>query len=120
MTKFTILGCGSSLGSPRITNNWGKLNKKNKFNIRTRCSAHIKKGEILSGKIMDPIKNEILYAEKNTGAFFNNQRIRVSKKNIIDDCLFVTNSEGVKFKNITENQCTKNCAFLNILVRENK
>lgn len=24
------------------------------------------------------------------------------------------------FKNITENQCTKNCAFLNILVRENK
>ena len=44
MTKFTILGCGSSLGSPWITNNWGKLNKKNKFNIRTRCSAHIKKG----------------------------------------------------------------------------
>ena len=29
MTKFTILGCGSSLGSPWITNNWGKLNKKN-------------------------------------------------------------------------------------------
>ena len=44
MIKFTILGCGSSLGSPWITNNWGKLNKKNKFNIRTRCSAHIKKG----------------------------------------------------------------------------
>ena len=38
MTKFTILGCGSSLGSPWITNNWGKLNKKNKLNIRTRCS----------------------------------------------------------------------------------
>ena len=46
MTKFTILGCGSSLGSPWITNNWGKLNKKNKFNIRTRCSAHIKKGDL--------------------------------------------------------------------------
>ena len=29
---------------------------------------------------MDPIKNEIFYAEKNAGAFFNNQRIRVSKK----------------------------------------
>ena len=53
--------------------------------------AHINKGEILSGIIMDPIKNEIFYAEKNAGAFFNNQRIRVSKKNIIDDCLFVTN-----------------------------
>ena len=46
MTKFTILGCGSSLGSPWITNNWGKLNKNNKFNIRTRCSAHIKKGDL--------------------------------------------------------------------------
>ena len=46
MTKFTILGCGSSLGSPWITNNWGKLNKKNKLNVRTRCSAHIKKGDL--------------------------------------------------------------------------
>ena len=46
MTKFTILGCGSSLGSPWITNYWGKLNRKNKLNIRTRCSAHIKKGDL--------------------------------------------------------------------------
>ena len=38
--KFTILGCGSSLGSPWITNFWGDCNKKNKKNIRTRCSAH--------------------------------------------------------------------------------
>jgi phosphoribosyl 1,2-cyclic phosphate phosphodiesterase len=38
--KFTILGCGSSLGSPWITNYWGNCNKKNKKNIRTRCSAH--------------------------------------------------------------------------------
>jgi myo-inositol-1(or 4)-monophosphatase len=46
--------------------------------------------EIVSGLIFDPIKNEMFYAEKNSGAFFNNQRIRVSKKNQIDDCLFVT------------------------------
>ncbi len=39
--KFTILGCGSSLGAPWITNNWGKLNKKNPKNKRTRCCAHI-------------------------------------------------------------------------------
>jgi phosphoribosyl 1,2-cyclic phosphate phosphodiesterase len=38
--KFTILGCGSSLGSPWITNYWGDCNKKNKKNIRTRCCAH--------------------------------------------------------------------------------
>jgi len=39
--KFTILGCGSSLGAPWITNYWGKLNKNNSKNKRTRCCAHI-------------------------------------------------------------------------------
>ena len=46
--------------------------------------------EIVAGLIYDPIKNEMFYAEKNNGAFFNNQRIRVSKKNILSECLFVT------------------------------
>ena len=54
------------------------------------------KDEIISGLIFDPIKDEMFYAEKNRGAYFNNQRIRVSKKNKIDDCLFVI--EG-QFKN---------------------
>ena len=52
--------------------------------------------EIISGLIFDPIKNEMFFAEKDNGAFFNNHRIRVSKKNQIDDCLFVT---GGKMKN---------------------
>ena len=39
--------------------------------------------EIISGLIYDPIKNELFFAEKNNGAFFNNQRMRVSKKKII-------------------------------------
>ncbi len=52
--------------------------------------------EIISGLIFDPIKNEMFYAEKNNGAFFNNHRIRVSKKKEINDCLFVT---GGKMKN---------------------
>ena len=44
--------------------------------------------EIICGLIFDPIKDELFYAEKNNGAFFNNQRIRVSKKKKIDECLF--------------------------------
>ena len=48
------------------------------------------KNELISGLIYDPIKNEMFYAEKNNGAFFNNQRIRVSKKNNLDECLFCT------------------------------
>ena len=38
---FTILGCGSSLGSPWITGHWGNCNRNDIKNIRTRCSAHI-------------------------------------------------------------------------------
>ena len=39
--KFILLGSGSSLGSPWITNNWGNCNSRNPKNIRTRCSAFI-------------------------------------------------------------------------------
>ena len=46
--------------------------------------------EIISGLIFDPIKNELFYAEKNNGAYFNNQRIRVSKKTQMNECLFAT------------------------------
>ena len=46
--------------------------------------------EIISGLIFDPIKNEMFFAEKENGAFFNNHRIKVSKKKEINDCLFVT------------------------------
>ena len=46
--------------------------------------------EITSGLIFDPIKDEMFYAEKDNGAFLNNKRIRVSKKNNIKECLFAT------------------------------
>tara|TARA_Y100000590_G_scaffold402089_1_gene487494 strand:- start:1066 stop:1776 length:711 start_codon:yes stop_codon:yes gene_type:complete len=52
------------------------------------------KNEIVSGLIFDPIKDEMFYAEKNNGAFFNNQRIRVSKKKQINNCLFATGGKG--------------------------
>jgi len=39
--KFTILGCGSSLGVPRIDGNFGKCNPRVLKNYRTRCSALI-------------------------------------------------------------------------------
>ena len=60
-SKLIILGCGSSLGVPRIDGYWGKCNKKNKKNIRTRCSAIIIKG---SNKVLidtsPDIKNQFL------------------------------------------------------------
>ena len=57
-------------------------------------------GEIVSGLIFDPIKDEMYFSEKNKGAFLNNQRLRVSKKNLLDDCLFASNQEGVKFSDL--------------------
>ena len=40
------------------------------------------------------------FSEKNKGAFLNNQRLRVSKKNSLDVCLFSSNQEGVKFSDL--------------------
>ena len=58
--KFTILGCGSSLGSPWITNYKGKL-KNNLKNIRTRCCAHIQYGNLSILIDTSPdIKNQFL------------------------------------------------------------
>ncbi len=39
--KFTILGCGSSLGVPRADGSFGECNPSEKKNYRTRCSAII-------------------------------------------------------------------------------
>ena len=70
------------------------------------------KNEIVSGIVFDPIKNEMFYAEKNNGSFFNNQRIRVSKKNDIDDCLFATSHKGAKYTQMNV-RCT-GCAALDL------
>ena len=76
------------------------------------CIAHQSKGEILSGLIFDPIKDEMFFAEKDKGAFLNNQRLRVSKKNSLEDCLFSSNHEGVKFSNLNMRQ--SGCAALDL------
>ena len=70
------------------------------------------KNEITSGLIFDPIKDEMFFAEKDKGAFLNNQRLRVSKKNSIDECLFSSNHEGVKFSNL--NMRYGGCAALDL------
>jgi phosphoribosyl 1,2-cyclic phosphate phosphodiesterase len=37
--RFTVLGCGSSPGTPRITGDWGNCDPANPKNRRTRCAA---------------------------------------------------------------------------------
>ena len=76
------------------------------------CIALQSKNEIISGLIFDPIKDEMFFAEKNKGSYLNNQRLRVSKKNILDDCLFSSNYKGVKFSNF--NLRYTGCAALDL------
>jgi len=57
--------------------------------------------EIVSGLIYDPIKDEMFFAEKNNGAFLNNQRIKVSKKKDINTCLFATGGKEKSNINLT-------------------
>ena len=64
------------------------------------CIALQSNKEIVSGLIYDPIKDEMFFAEKNMGAFLNNYRLKVSSKNSVEDCLFSSNQEGVKFSNL--------------------
>ena len=64
------------------------------------CIALQSRKEIVSGLIFDPIKDEMFFAEKDKGAFLINQRLRVSKKNSLEDCLFSSNHDGVKLSNL--------------------
>ena len=73
-----------------------------------------KDGEIIIGLIVDPIKNEIFYAEKNNGSFFNNNRIRVSKKSDLEECLFASNNEGIKSTYPKLNLRNSGCAALDL------
>ena len=76
------------------------------------CIALQSKKEIVCGLIFDPIKDEMYYSEKNKGAFLNNQRLRVSNKSSIEECLFSSNHEGVKFSDL--NMRYSGCAALDL------
>ena len=52
------------------------------------------KGEIVSAVVYDPAKDEMFFAEKGQGAWMNDQRLRVSDRGRMIDCVFAT---GVPF-----------------------
>ena len=72
------------------------------------------KGEIMIGLIVDPIKNEIFYAEKNNGSFINNFRIRASNKSNLEECLFASNNDGIRSIHPKLNLRSTGCAALDL------
>ena len=44
--------------------------------------------EILSTVILDPLRDELFFAEKGKGSYLNDRRIRVSRRSSIGSCVF--------------------------------
>ena len=71
-------------------------------------------GDLKTGLIYDPIKNEMFYAEKKGGAYFNNHRVRVSSKTDLNECLFSSNNNGIKHATPLLNMRNTGCAALDM------
>ena len=52
--------------------------------------------EIICGIIYDPFKNEMFFAEKGNGSYLNNQRMRVSARSKLMDCIIFTGGPTYK------------------------
>ena len=52
-------------------------------------------GDLLAAVVYDPIKDNLFYAEKGTGAYLNDRRMRVSARSSLDSALVAT---GIPFK----------------------
>jgi len=68
----------------------GTLNFLNGIPYFAISVGYEENGEIKCGVIFNPATNEMYYAEKGSGSYLNNSRIRVSNKKKIQDSLLVT------------------------------
>ena len=58
-----------------------------------------KDGEIICGIIYDPIKDEMFLAEKGNGSYMNNQRMRVSNRTKLRNCIVFSGGPRHKSEN---------------------
>ena len=54
--------------------------------------------DIICGIIYDPIKDELFSAEKGNGSYLNNQRMRVSARSKLKDCIIFTGGPKMEAK----------------------
>ncbi|AFX99140.1 extragenic suppressor protein suhB [Candidatus Endolissoclinum faulkneri L2] len=59
------------------------------------------KGEIIAGAIYQPLNDEFYWAEKGSGSFLNNRRLRVSSRSKIQQALLAT---GISIAEITNSR----------------
>ena len=77
----------------------GTLNFLNGIPYFAISVGYEENGEIKCGVIFNPATNEMYYAEKGSGSYLNNSRIRVSNKKKIQDSLLVTGGPKQSSKN---------------------
>ena len=72
--------------------------------------------EITDGVIFNPITNEFFWASKGKGSWCNNKRLRVSKREALEECVVGTgipHANKIYEKYLNEiNQVSKNCSGL--------
>lgn len=51
--------------------------------------------DIIAGVIYDPIKDDLYWAEKGAGAFWNDRRMRVGGRNHMDEAIIATDVPGI-------------------------
>ena len=105
--KHSFLGEESGLSSDS-ENIWvidpldGTTNFLHNFPQYAVSIALIQKGEITQGVIYDPNRNDLFTASKGQGAFLNDRRIRVSKKNKMKESLIGTGFPFRDFKYLSD------------------
>ncbi len=55
-----------------------------------------REGQLVAGLVYNPALDELFVAEKGKGAFFNDRRIRVAARSVLEDCVVVT---GIPHRN---------------------
>ncbi len=84
------------INKSNLSNRWiidpidGTMNFLNGIPQFAISVAYEENKEIKCGVIFNPVTNEMFCAEKGSGAFLNNSRIRVSKKKKLKDAIIVT------------------------------
>jgi len=76
--------------------------------------------EIICGIIYDPIKDEMFTAEKGKGSYINNQRMRVSSRTKLKDCIIFTGGprQSSENKEIVLNEYKKFTSEVMIPIRK--
>ena len=79
-----------------------------------------KNNEIICGIVYDPIKDEMFTSEKGSGSYLNNQRIRVSNRSRLKDCIIFTGGpkQDLKDKEIAIDEYKKISATVDIPIRK--